>query len=172
MALFYHYLMLAVFLSVTPVTALAMEQSFAQNNMKAAIRLAPDSPSAGSKVTFALKLEKDGQVVTDRKVALQVYEKGTNRQVLSREVDVLEDEYLDSWSFDTPGEYKIAVTIADVGKSAEVLSYEINAMVGEAKSSEHEEHGFFSHHFGSGKWRWWGGGMMLLMMVPMMIIAL
>lgn len=171
MAPHYSFLLAAVVMLMTPVTTPAMEQSFAQQDIKATVRITPDSPSAGSKVTMALKLEKEGLPVTDRKVVLRLYEKGTGKEVLHRDVDILEDEYLESWTFDSPGDYKIAVTIAGGADAAPALGYELDATVGETKGG-HEGHGFFSHHFGEGKWRWWSAGMMLLMMVPMMIIAL
>ncbi|SNB45374.1 hypothetical protein [Geobacter sp. DSM 9736] len=155
-----------------PALALAMEQSFTQNDLKATVKLSPDELTAESKVNLALKLEKDGQPVTDRKVTLEVYEKDKAEPVLKREVDVLEDEYIDSWSFEKTGDYKVVATVADPQQHAEAIRYEVNATVGEAKPSGHEGHGFFSHHFGGGKWGWWGGGLMLLMMIPMMLIAL
>ena len=154
-----------------PIAAAALEQSFTQNNLKATVKLSPDDPTAGSKTDLALKLEENGQPVTDKKVTLEVYEKEGTEPVLKREVDVLEDVYLDSWNFEKPGEYMVLATVADLQKPSEALRYQINVTVSEAKDSQHE-HGFFSHHFGGGKWGWWGAGLMLLIMVPMMAIAL
>lgn len=158
-----------------PFTVCAMEQSFTQSGLKANIRLSPDELAAGKKVNLALRLERDGQVVTDRKVTLEVYDKKAKKPTVKREVDSLDDEYVDAWSFEKPGDYKVVVSIADPQKPGEALQYEVKASIGEAKDADHnghEEHGFFSHHFGGGKWGWWGAGLMLLVMVPLMIVGL
>lgn len=165
----------ALSLFAIPLSAFALEQSFTQNGLKAVIRLSPDELIVGKKVDLALKLEKDGQIATDRKVALEVYEKEATEPMIKREIDLLDDEYIDSWSFEKPGDYKVVVSIAEPQKPGEALHYEVRASVGEAKAAGHnghEDHGFLSHHFGGGKWGWWGAGLMLLIMVPMMIIGL
>ncbi|KAF0215395.1 MAG: hypothetical protein FD174_4134 [Geobacteraceae bacterium] len=163
----------ALCLLALPLSAFALEQSFTQGGLKAIIRLTPDDISAGKKVNIALKLEKDGQAVVDRKVTLEIYDKEATEPAFKREVDLLDDEYVDSWSFEKPGDYKVVVSIADPQKPGEALHYEVRASVGAAKDAGHnghEEHGIFSHHFG--KKGWWMGGLMLLIMVPMMLIAL
>ncbi|KAF0221228.1 MAG: hypothetical protein FD174_366 [Geobacteraceae bacterium] len=163
----------ALCLLALPLNAFALEQSFTQNGLKALIKLTPDELVAGKKVDLVLKLEKDGQTATDRKVTLEAYGKEASEPTIKREVDLLDDEYVDSWSFEKPGDYKVVVSIADPQKSGEALHYEVRASVGAAKDAGHnghEEHGFFSHHFG--KKGWWMGGLMLLIMVPMMLIAL
>lgn len=160
-------------LLAVPLTTFALEQSFTQSGLKAVIRLSPDDIAAGKRVNLALKLEKDGQTATDRKVILEVYEKEATEPMIKREVDLLDDEYIDSWSFEKPGEYKVVVSIADPQQPGEALHYEVRASVGEAKDAGHqghEDHGFFSHHFGGGKWGWWGMGLMMLIMVPIMIL--
>lgn len=165
----------ALSLLVVPFTTFALEQSFTQNGLKAVIKLMPDELVAGKNVDLALKLERDGQSVTDRKVTLEIYDKEATEPTIKREVDLLDDEYVDSWSFEKPGDYKLVVSIADLQKPGETLHYEVKASVGEAKDAGHdghEEHGFFSHHFGGGKWGWWGAGLMLIMMVPLMIVGL
>ena len=165
----------ALSLFAIPANAFALEQSFTQNGLKAQIRLSPDELVVGKKVDLALKLEKDGQIAKDRKVTLEIYEDGKTEPKVRREIDLLDDEYIDSWSFEKPGDYKVVVSIADPLKPGEALHYEVKASVGEAKAAGndgHAEHGFFSHHFGGGKWGWWGVGLMLLIMVPMMIVGL
>jgi hypothetical protein len=164
----------ALSILVVPFTTFALEQSFTQNGLKAVIKLTPDELVAGKKVNLALKLEKDGQIVADRKVTLEIYDKEATEPTIKREVDLLDDEYVDSWSFEKQGDYKLVVSIADLQKPGETLHYEVKASVGEAKNAGHdghEEHGFFSHHFG-GKWGWVMGGMMLLVMVPLMVVGL
>lgn len=166
---------LASLLLLSPSLALAGEQTFVQNGLKAVIRLSPDALAAGGKVNMALKLEQEGKTLTDRKVSLEISGKEATEPLLKREVDVLDDEYVDSWEFAKAGDYRIAVTITDPQGSAEALRYEVAASVGEAAAGEHaghEDHGFFAHHFGKGKWGWWGAGLMVLMMVPMLALGL
>lgn len=103
----------ALSILVVPFTTFALEQSFTQSGMKAIIRLTPDEITAGKKVNLALKLEKDGQTATDRKVTLEIYGKEATEPTIKREVDLLDDEYIDSWSFEKPGDYKVVVSIAD-----------------------------------------------------------
>jgi len=43
---------------------------------------------------------------------------------------------------------------------------------GAAEHGGHGVHGFFSHHFGGGRWGWWGVGLMALIMVPLMAVGL
>jgi len=164
----------ALFLAF-PLTAFALEQSFTQQGLTTVVKLTPDDLVVGKKVNLAIKLETDGQAVTDRQVTLEVYEKEATEPTIKREVEILEDEYIDSWNFEKPGDYKVVVSIADPQKQLEALHYGIKATVGEvsAKGAAHEgyeEHGFFSHHFG--KKGWWMGGLMLLVMVPLMIVGL
>lgn len=163
----------ALFLLALPFCAFALEQSFTQGDLKAVIRLTPDVLVVGKKIDLAIKLEQDGKSAKDRSVTLEVYGKGAVEPTIRREVDLLDDEYLDSWSFERPGDYRVVLSIADPRTPGEALHYEVKASVGEANSARHdghEEHGFFSHHFG-GKWGWVMGGMMLIM-VPLMIIGL
>ena len=165
----------AVLFLAVPYTAFALEQSFTQNGLKAIIRLTPDEPAAGQMVNLALRIENEGRILTDRQVTLEIYEKETTEPLIKRAVDLLDDEYVDSWSFEKEGEYKVVVSISDPGKPGEALHYEVRAAVGAARNTGHnghEDHGFFSHHFGGGKWGWWGAGLMLLIMVPMMVIGL
>jgi len=167
-------LLVAIFLAV-PFPAAAFEQSFAQSGLKTSIRLTPDQITTGKEVNINLMLEKDGQTVTDRKVSLEVYAGNATEPAIKRDVDILGDEYVDSWSFEKPGDYKVVVNIADPQKPDEALHYEVKASVGDVKDVSHEgheEHGFFAHHFGGGKWGWWGTGLMLVIMVPMMVIML
>ncbi len=157
-----------------PAALLAMEQSFTQNGLTAVIRLSPDELIAGKSANLALKLENEGQPVSDRTVSLEVCAKDAAEPVVKRGVDFLEDEYIDSWTFEKPGDYRVALDISDPREPGKALHYEIKASVGEANDADHEgheEHGFFSRHF-SGKSGWVMGGMMLLIMVPMMIIML
>jgi hypothetical protein len=157
-----------------PITSFALEQSFTQNGLKAGIKLTPDELTAGEEVNLSIRVEKDGLPVTDRKVALEIYENDTTEPVITRDVDFLDDEYLDSWSFAKPGDYKVMTSIVDPQHPDEALHYEVKASVGAARSAgdnDHERHGFFAHAFG-GKWGWWGAGLMLLVMVPMMIVGL
>lgn len=164
----------AILLLCAPLTASALEQSFMQNGLKAAIKLSPDELVVGQNVNLALKLERVGQTLTDRKVTLEIYEREATEPTIRRVIDLLDDEYIDSWSFENPGDYKVVVSIADPQKPGEALHYEVKASVGEAKDASqnsHEEHSFFSRHFG-GKWGWWGAGLMILIMAPMVIIGL
>lgn len=163
----------AAILIAAPSASHALEQSFSQNGLKATIKLTPDELTAGSKVALALKLEKDGQPVTDRKVTLEVFGKDAAAPLITKEVDLLEGEYVDSWNFEKAGDYRVALNIADPQKPGETLHYEVKASVGEAKDAGHgghEGHDFFSHHFGGGKWGWWGAGLMLVIMLPMMLL--
>ncbi len=162
---------LFIILLAAPAALFAMEQSFTQNGLKAVIKLSPDELIVGTRANLALKLENEGQPVTDRTVSLEVYEKDVAEPVVKRGVDLLEDEYIDSWTFEKPGDYRVALNISDPREPGKALNYEIKAFVGEAKDAGHEEHGFFSHHF-SGKWGWVMGGMMVLVMVPLMIVGL
>lgn len=162
----------ALFL-VFPFTTFAQEQSFTQSGLKAVIKLTPDELTAGKEINLSLRLEKDGQPVTDRKVSLEIYDKDTSEPIIKRDVDLLDDEYTDSWDFENMGDYKVVVSIAVPQKPGEMLHYEVKVHIGEAKgatTNSHEEHGFFSHHFGD-KWGWWGAGLMLLIMVPMMVVG-
>lgn len=102
-------------------------------------------------------------------MTLEVYSGEGQDTLINRRVDVLEGEYLDSWKFEKPGDYRVVLNIADSEDSSEVLHYEVRASVGSPQDVGHEKHGFLEHHFGS-KWGWWGGGLMLLMMIPMMIL--
>ena len=168
-------IMISVFVTLFltfPLSTYALEQSFTQSGLKAVIKLTPDELEAGKEVNLGVRLEKDGQPVTDRNVTLEVYEKDSTDPAIRREVDLLDGEYIDSWSFDKTGDYKVVIGIANPQKPDEALHYEVKASVSEAGDGHngHEEHGFFSHHFGS-KWGWWGMGIMILMMVPMMIVA-
>lgn len=163
----------ALFLAL-PFISFALGQSFSQNGLTADIQLTPDDLVVGEKVNLALKLEKDGQPVTDRHVTMEVYGEEATEPTIRREIDLLDGEYIDAWSFEKPGDYKVVVSIADPRKPQEAFHYMIKAAVGEAKDAaaldSHEEHGFFSHHFG--KKGWWMGGLMLLVMVPLMIVGL
>lgn len=153
-----------------PVTVFGLEQSFTQQGIKATVKLSPDKIEPKANVRLSLSLSKDGNSLDDRDVTLEVYELNVDQPLIKRQVDLLDNEYVDSWKFERPGDYKVAVKIADRQNPSEVIQYEINAHVPDA-GDEHGTHGFFAHHFG-GKWGWWGGGLMLLMMVPMMILLL
>ncbi|MBJ6723612.1 hypothetical protein [Geomesophilobacter sediminis] len=148
-----------------PPTAFAMEQSFSQNGVKATVHLSPDQLTPGKEATLRLSLEKDGHPVTDQAVVLEVYEKDAKEPVIKRKVDVLEGEYVDSWKFEKPSDYRVVLKIAAPGQ-AEGLRYEIVASV---EKDEHQGHGFMSHMFG-GHWGWWGGALMVGMMVTMMVL--
>ena len=65
----------------------------------------------------------------------------------------------------------MVLKIADRQKPDEIISYEINASV-MGEGGEHENHGFFAHHFGGGSWGWWGTGLMIVIMAPMMLLLL
>ncbi len=164
-------LILFLLLLTLPTAAFALEQSFIQQGLKASVKLTPDKIEPNANVQLSLSLSKDGIRLTDREVTLEVYEQGVEQPLVKRQIDLLDDEYVDSWKFEKPGDYRVAVNIADRRNESELIQYEVNASVMNAVS-EHGEHGFFSHHFGGGKWGWWGAGFMLLMMVPMMILVL
>lgn len=154
-----------------PSTAYALEQSITQQGLKATVKLSPEKLETQSIVQLSLSLSKEGVILTDRDVTLEVYERNADQPIIKRQVDVLDTEYVDSWKFDKAGEYKVVIKIADHLKPDEIISYEVNATVMDA-GGEHGDHGLFSHHFGGGKWGWWGTGFMLIMMVPMMILVL
>jgi len=157
------------FIIIAPMTVFSMEQRFTQNGLATTIKLDPDQPIVGKEVSLKVRTEHDGQVVTDRQVTLEVYAQDGREPIIKRGVDVLDGEYVDSWAFEKPGEYKVVLNIADPKVASEALHYEIKASVGAAEEGKHEKHGFLEHHFKS-HWGWWGGGLMLLMMVPMMIL--
>ncbi|MCM0083574.1 hypothetical protein L4X63_18470 [Geomonas sp. Red32] len=154
-----------VFLLLMPTVVLAMEQSFTRQGMKTTVVLTPDTPDAGSEVQLKMTLEQDGARVTDREVTLQVFQGDQAEPILDRDVDVLDGQYVDSWRFAKPGEYRVAIGIAGAGDDDDWIDYQVKATV---VDSSHD-HGFFSHHFGS-HWGWWGAGMMILMMVPMIVL--
>ncbi|TWJ19741.1 hypothetical protein [Geobacter argillaceus] len=164
-------LILLFMLITLPSAAFALEQSFTQQGLKASVKLSPEKLETQSTVQLSLGLSKDGASLTDRNVTLEVYERNVDQPIIKRSVDVLDGEYIDSWKFEKTGDYKVVINISDHQKPDEIIHYEINATVGDAVG-EQEDHGFFAHHFGGGKWGWWGTGLMLLMMVPMMIIVL
>lgn len=164
-------LILLLMLITLPSGAFALEQSFSQQGLKATIKLSPEKLETQSTIQLSLSLSKDGANLTDRNVILEVYERNADQPIIKRQVDVLDNEYVDSWKFVKAGDYKVVINISDHQKPDEIIHYEINATVGDAVGVQ-EDHGFFAHHFGGGKWGWWGTGLMLLMMVPMMIIVL
>lgn len=164
-------LILLLMLITLPSAAFALEQSFSQQGLKATIKLSPEKLETQAEVQLSLTLSKNGTSLSDRDVTLEVYERNTDRPIIKRQVDVLDAEYVDSWKFEKSGDYKVVINIADHQKPDEIIYYEVNATVMDA-GGEHGEHGFFSHHFGEGKWGWWGTGFMLIMMVPMMILVL
>lgn len=165
-------LILLLILITLPSAAFALEQSFTQQGLKATIKLSPEKLETQSTVQLSLSLSKDGASLTDRAVTLEVYERNSDQPIISRPVDVLETEYVDSWKFDKAGDYKVVIKIADNQKPDQIIQYEINASIADA-GGEHGDHGFFAHHFsGKGKWGWWGTGLMVLMMVPMMALIL
>ncbi len=151
-----------------PGTAFALEQSFTQQGLKATIKLSPEKLETQSEVQLSLSLSKDGTSITDRSVTLEVYERNTDKPIITHPVDVLDGDYVDSWKFDKKGDYKVVIEIADHQKPDEIIKYEVNASVVDA-GAEHGDHGFFAHHFGGGHWGWWGAGLMLIMM-PIMIL--
>lgn len=164
-------MILLLMLITLPGTAIALEQSFSQQGLKATIKLSPEKLETQSKVQLSLSLSKDGASLTDKDVTLEVYEKNADQPIIKRQVDVLGTEYVDSWKFEKTGDYKVVIKIADHQNPDEIISYEVNATVMDA-GGEHGEHGFFAHHFGGGRWGWWGTGFMLLMMGTMMILVL
>lgn len=164
-------LLLLLILITLPGAAFALEQSFIQQGLKATIKLSPEKLETQSKVQLSLSLNKDGASLTDRYVTLEVYERNTDQPIIKRQVDVLDAEYVESWKFEKAGDYKVVIKIADHQSPDEIISYEVNATV-MVSGAEHGDHGFFSHHFGGGKWGWWGTGIMLIMMVPMMALIL
>jgi hypothetical protein len=164
-------LILLLMLITLPGTAFALEQSFSQQGLKATIKLSPEKLETQSNVQLSLGLSKDGASLTDRDVTLEVYERKADQPIIKRQVEVLDTEYVDSWKFEKAGDYKVVIKISDHQKPDEIISYEVNATVMDA-GGEHGDHGFFSHHFGGGKWGWWGPGLMLLMMGTMMILVL
>lgn len=164
-------LILLLMLITLPSAAFALEQSFSQQGLKATIKLSPEKLETESKVHLSLSLSKDGATLSDRDVTLEVYEQNANQPIIKRQVDILDNEYVDSWKFEKTGDYKVVIKIADHQKPDEIISYEVNATVNDA-GGEHGKHGFFAHHFGGGKWGWWGTGFMVIMMVPMMILVL
>lgn len=153
---------------ILPAVAYGMEQSFTQQGLKATVRLTPEKLEPQAKVQLSLRLEQDGAQITDKNVQLIVYQGDSTQPIVTHLVDLLDTEYVDSWQFDQPGNYRVVLKIADPKKTDTLIQYEIMATVPEAD----HDHGFFSHHFGDGKWGWWGAGMMLIMMVPMMILVL
>jgi hypothetical protein len=164
-------LILLIMLITLPNAASALEQSFSQYGLKATIKLSPEKLETQSNVQLSLNLSKDDASLTDRDVTLEVYERNADQPIIKRRVDVLDNEYVDSWKFEKTGDYKVIVKIADHQKPDEVISYEVNANVMDA-GGEHGGHGTFSHHLGGGRWGWWGAGFMFLMMVPMVILLL
>lgn len=164
-------LILLLMLITLPAAAFGLEQSFTQQGLKATVKLSPDKIEPNANVQLALSLSKDGVLIADRAVTLEVFEQNNDQPIIKRQIDLLDNEYVDSWKFEKPGDYKVVVKIADRQNQSEVIQYEVNASVTNA-GSEHGDHGFFSHHFGGGKWGWWGAGIMLLMMVPMMVLML
>ena len=165
-------LILLLILIILPSAAFALEQSFTQQGLKATIKLSPEKLETQSKVQLSLSLSKDGASLTDRDVTLEVYERNSDQPIITRPVDLLDTEYVDSWKFEKAGDYRVVIKIADHQKSDEIIQYEVNASIVDA-GGEHGDHGFFAHHFsGKGKWGWWGTGVMVLMMVPMMVLVL
>ncbi len=165
-------LILLLILITLPGAAFALEQSFTQQGLKATIKLSPEKLETESKVQLSLSLSKDGASLTDRDVTLEVYERNAEQPIITRPVDVLDTEYVDSWKFEKAGDYKVVIKIADHRTPDQIIHYEINASIADA-GGEHGDHGFFAHHFsGKGKWGWWGTGLMLIMMVPMMVLVL
>lgn len=168
------FLMSIMFLSL-PVMGFATEQSFTQGELKAVVKLTPNEPRAGENVTVKLGLQREGTPITDRAVTIEVYENDSPTPLFTREVERLDDEYLDTFKFEKPGDYRVVLTISGPQTSDQALRYEVMATVAEGGAAEHgghEEHSFFSHHFGGGKWGWWGVGLMALIMVPLMAVGL
>ena len=140
-------LILLILLIALPSAAFALEQSFTQQGLKATIKLSPEKLETQSKIQLSLSLSKDGASLTDKDVTLEVYELNSDQPIIKRPVDVLDTEYVDSWTFEKAGDYKVVIKIADHQKPDEVVSYEVNATVMDS-GGEHRDHGFFSHHFG------------------------
>jgi hypothetical protein len=164
-------LILLFLMIALPGAAFGLEQSFTQQGLKATIKLSPEKLETQSKVQLSLSLSKDGVSLTDRDVTLEVYERNADQPIIKRPIDVLDSEYIDSWKFEKAGDYKVVIKIADHQKPEEIIQYEVNASIMDT-GGEHGDHGFFSHHFGGGTWRWWGAGIMLIMMVPMVVLML
>lgn len=162
-------LMLVFLLITLPTSALAVEQNYTQQGLKASIKLSPERPKLQAPVQLTLGLSKDGASITDKDVTLEVYAQSVEQPFIKRQVEVLDGEYVDSWKFENAGDYKVVITIADHQKPDEIIRYEVKATVNDA-DGDHGEPGFFSHHFGGSGMGWWGAGFMLLMMVPMMIL--
>lgn len=161
-------LIVLLLIIVLPRAAFALEQSFTQQGLKATIKLSPERLETQSEVRLLVNLSKDGRPVTERDVTLEVYEQNADQPIITHLVDVLDNEYVDSWKFEKSGDYKVVIKIADHQRPDELIQYEVNASVVDA-STQHGEHGFFAHHFGGGHWGWWGAGLMLIMM-PLMIL--
>jgi len=165
-------LILLLILITLPSAVFALEQSFTQQGLKATIKLSPEQLETQSTVQLSLSLSKDGASLTDRAVTLEVYERNSEQPIITRQVDLLDTEYVESWKFEKSGDYKVLIKIADHQNSDETIHYEVNANIVDSGDG-HGDHGFFAHHFsGKGKWGWWGTGFMVLMMVPMMILVL
>jgi len=162
-------LVLLLLLITLPGAAFGLEQSFTQQGLKATIKLSPEKPETESKIQLSLSLSKDSKSLTDRDVTLEIYERNSDHPIIKHPVELLDTDYVDSWKFEKPGDYRVVLKIADHQKPDEIISYEVNATVMDA-AAEHGDHGFFSHHFGGGAWGWWGTGLMIAIMVPMMIL--
>jgi len=159
-----------LFLLITlPGAAFGLEQSFTQQGLKATIKLSPEKLETESKVQLSLSLSKDSKSLTDRDVTLEIYERNSDQPIIKHPIELLDTDYVDSWKFEKPGDYRVVLKIADHQKPDEIISYEVNATVMDA-AAERGDHGFFSHHFGGGSWGWWGTGLMIVIMVPMMIL--
>jgi len=161
-------LVVLLLMLILPSTAFALEQSFTQQGLKATIKLSPERLEPQSKIQLSLGLSKGGASITDKDVTLEIYEQNVDEPIISHPVDVLDTEYVDSWTFEKPGDYMVVLKIADHLKPDELIQYEVSANVVDA-GAQHGEHGFFAHHFGGGHWGWWGTGLMLIMM-PLMIL--
>ncbi|TSK07826.1 MAG: hypothetical protein FPO08_00485 [Geobacter sp.] len=155
-------------LMVLPNVAFALEQSFTQQGVEATVKLVPDKIEQQTEVGVHIHLSKDGIPLIDRDVTLEVYDQASHQPVISRRVDVLDNEYVDSWTFDKPGDYRVVITIAEHQKPLEAIQYAAQVKVVDHDSQESDQ-SFFAHHFGDGHWGWWGAGLMLIMM-PMMIL--
>lgn len=158
------HLIYLILMIIIPASAFGMEQTFVKNDTKITVKLLPEKPEQHRKAQLSLKLEQGGVVVTDKQVLLAVYHEKSDQPLFSRAVDVLDGEYIDSWLFEKPGDYRITLKILDQSKPGEAIGYEVNASVAEAGHQK----GFFEHHFE--KWGWWGVGFMVLMMLPMMLL--
>lgn len=164
-------ILIPILMLLIPGAAFALEQSFTQQGLTATIKLSPDKLETDSKVQLSLNLSKDGAPLAERDVTLEVYERKAEQPVISRQMDALDGEYVDSWKLEKAGDYKIVLKIAEKQKPDESILYEINATVME-EGGEHAGHGFMEHHMGGSSRGWWGMGAMLIIMVPMMIIML